>query len=299
MHCPLYGIGIDLGATQIKMVCADEAGTIIERVTLPTNDNATAPWVDAIREQLNAWEQRHGSAGSVGLCAPGLATPDARAIGWMPGRMLGLEGLDWTDRLGRDLRVLNDGHAALLGELWQGAAQGARHAIMLTLGTGVGGAILSNDRLMRGAIGRAGHLGHMSLDPNGAPGIANCPGCLEDAIGNVTLPARSGGRFHDTAALLEAIQAGDAEAESIWLQSVRALGAGIVSLINIIDPECVVLGGGVADAGEALFAPLRDYLDQHEWRPGGHAVPIVPAQLGGLAGALGALYYARNFGDLH
>jgi glucokinase len=210
----------------------------------------------------------------------------------MPGRLQGLENFDWSDYLKNPVRVLNDAHAALLGEAWLGAVAGKRNVFLLTLGTGVGGAILSDGQLLRGTIGRAGHLGHITLNPTGAPDIVNTPGSLEDAIGDSTVVARSDGKFASTRNLVTAHQNGDDFASRVWLDSVRALAAGISSLINVLDPEVVVLGGGIMAAGDELLVPLRSFLNEMEWRPGGHQVPIVPAILGDYAGALGAAFYA-------
>jgi glucokinase len=216
----------------------------------------------------------------------------------MPGRLQGLEGLDWTRHLGtpRPVPVLNDAHAALLGEAWLGAARGFRDVILLTLGTGVGGACLADGRLLRGHISRAGHFGHICLDPDGAQDICNLPGSLEDAIGNCTLPARSGARFATTHDLVKAHTQGDALASRVWLKSVRALACGIASLVNVLDPEAAIVGGGVARAGAALFDPLEKFLDEVEWRPGAHRVKVLPAQLGEFAGAFGSAWHGMQPG---
>ena len=182
--------------------------------------------------------------------------------------------------------VINDAQAALLAEMWRGAATGKRDAILLTLGTGVGGAIACNGRLLTGQIGRAGHVGHISLNPAGSKDIVNTPGSLEDAIGGHTVSRRSNGRFASSEALVKAYRAGDAGAREIWLESVRALAAAIASLINVIDPQIVIIGGGIASAGNALFEPLNRCLDCFEWRPHGAGVPIVAAELGEFAGAI-------------
>jgi glucokinase len=189
--------------------------------------------------------------------------------------------------------VLNDAHAALLGEVWQGAAKGYRNVILLTLGTGVGGAVLVEGRLFKGHIGRAGHLGHVSVNADGLPDIVNTPGSLEQMIGNYNLAERSQGRFTSTRKLVEAHLAGDAEATSIWLRSIRYLAAALASFINSFDPEIVIIGGGIAQAGSALFDPLGRELDRFEWRPMGHHVPVIAAALGEKAGAIGAAYHAR------
>src|SRR5207249_12254403 len=139
---------------------------------------------------VGEFRSEHGNpSAGIGVSAPGLAARDERSIAVMPGRLSGLEGLDWTRFLDspKPVPVLNDAHAALMGEAWLGAARGFRNVILLTLGTGVGGAAMVDGRLLRGHLGRAGHLGHVCLDPAGPPDCAGTPGSLEVAIGNGTL----------------------------------------------------------------------------------------------------------------
>lgn len=287
-------IGFDVGATNIKAVVLDKTREVVRFDQFQTND-ADGAWLDRIKTHIAAVEPEGGTA-SIGIAAPGLAARDARSIAWMQGRLEGLVGLDWTKQLGRNrvVPVLNDAHAALLGEVSQGAARGARNAVLLTLGTGVGGAILCDGRLLRGHLGRAGHLGHLSLNPDGSPDIVNAPGSIEDAIGDHTVHRRSGGRFDSTAALVRAHLAGDAEATKLWLGSLKHLATAIASTINAVDPEVVILGGGIAQAGPALFDPLNRFLDDFEWRPNGHRVRVIPAALGERAGAIGAALNAMQ-----
>ena len=286
-------IGIDLGGTRIKAVAANAAGEEVGQAIASTDDEAgVGIWSERIAGLVSQLQGQHGNSHAIGLCAPGLASRDARSIAFMPGRLQGLEHFDWSNFLGQRAHVLNDAHAALLGEVWAGAAAGERDALMLTLGTGVGGAVMTDGHLLRGAIGRAGHLGHITTDFQGAPDIVQTPGSLEAAIGDYSVPARSEGRFQSTYELVAAHGSGDAFASQIWLQSVRALAAGLVSLINAFDPALILLGGGVTKAGDALFQPLHAFLDEMEWRPGGHRVRLAPAQLGERAGALGAAKYA-------
>ena len=287
-----YSLGIDIGVTNVKAVGVTAAGDVSFRETFETR--AESPdWPSRVRERISDIERRHGRADTIGVAAPGVARADGACIRWMRGRLGEVQGLNWGEFLGRGrVPVLNDAQAALMGEVWQGAARGATNVAMLTLGTGVGGALMVDGRLLRGAVGRAGHLGHVSIDIDGAPDVTNCPGSLEHAIGNVTVQARTGGRFRTTHDLIAAHLAGDAEASRAWLRSVRALAAAVASIINVADPETVIVGGGIARAGDALFNPLESFLDRYEWRPHGHRAKIVPAVLGEHAGALGAAWNA-------
>ena len=287
-----YSIGVDLGGTNIKIVVISSDGEVLDFLTCETDD-AEGSWAKTIKDQLEAIRNKRGEAPShIGLAAPGLAARDGRSIAYMQGRLKGLQGFVWQDFLGVPVVVLNDAHAALLGEVWQGAAKGFRNVILLTLGTGVGGAVLVEGRLIKGQIGRAGHLGHVSVNSDGAPDIVGTPGSLELMIGNYNVGERSGGRFTSTRKLVEAHLAGDKDASAIWLRSVFQLSAAVASFINAFDPEIVIVGGGIAQAGPALFEPLLKELDRFEWRPMDHQVQVIPAALGEKAGAIGAAYHA-------
>jgi predicted NBD/HSP70 family sugar kinase/uncharacterized phosphosugar-binding protein len=295
-----YAIGIDVGGTNVKLAAIDEGGRTLESASIETRDEPGGDWAARIRAEVRALEERRGARASwIGVGTPGLPTPDGQAVAALEGRLAGLVGLVWRDVLETTspVRVLNDAQAALLGEAWKGAAAGYRNAVLLTLGTGVGGAILSEGRLLQGAIGRAGHVGHICLDPDGPPPATTpMPGALETKIGNSTVALRSKGRFTDTRELVAAHLAGDREATDVWLRSVRDLACGIASVVNVVDPEVVVLGGGIARAGPALFDPLRRFVEGVEWRPLGTGVPIVAAVLGEAAGALGAARAAMQAG---
>ena len=287
-----YSIGVDLGGTNIKIVVISNDGDVLEYLTCDTADSEGS-WAQTIKRNIQQIEGRRGQGPChIGLAAPGLAAKDGRSIAYMQGRLQGLQGFVWQDFLNARVVVLNDAHAALLGEVWQGAAKGYRNAILLTLGTGVGGAVLVEGRLIKGQIGRAGHLGHVSVNSDGTPDIVNTPGSLEQMIGNYNVSERSEGRFNSTRVLVEAHLRGESEATTIWLRSVHHLAAAIASFINAFDPEIVIIGGGIAQAGPALFDPLRKELDRFEWRPLGHTVQVTPAALGEKAGAIGAAYHA-------
>lgn len=289
-------LGIDLGGSSVKAVLVNaDTGETLRHSNVDFDPGAPMQWAEIIRQLLEEKEKHLAApANFIGLSAPGFAAPDSRSIAVMPGRLHGLAGLDWTDFLARQqiVPVLNDAHAALLGEVWLGAARGFKDVFMLTLGTGVGGAALVDGKLLRGHTGRGGHLGHTSLDLDGPPDVCAMPGSLEVMIGNDNIRERTSGRFESTHALVAAHLAGDTEATRFWLQSVRALGCAIASFINVLDPETVVLGGGIARSGAALLAPLQKVLDEVEWRPTGQAVKILPASLGEMAGAYGAAFHA-------
>ena len=293
-----YALGIDIGGTNIKALAVTPGGRVLAEVCLATGDTGTGDWTSNVEAAQEMIREKLGEPPAwIGVAAPGLAAKDQRSIRCMPGRLPGLESLVWRERFqaAHPVPVLNDAHAALMGEVWRGAARGAQNAVLLTLGTGVGGAALIDGRLLRGHLGRAGHLGHVSLDPAGEPDIAGTPGSLEDAIGECTLKARSGGRFASTRALVAASKRKDSEARRVWLKSVQALAAAIASFINTLDPELVVIGGGIAQAGPALFRPLRQYLARFEWRPDGARVRVLPAKLGDRAAAFGAAWNAIHF----
>jgi glucokinase len=289
-----YALGIDIGGTNVKAVRVSPAGETLEKYSFPTEDGAQPGFIAAVPAFVKEQEQQHGPAMAIGVSSPGLASRDQRTITWMMGRMQAVMGLDWTDHLRRDalVPVLNDAQAALLGEVWLGAARGARDAVLLTLGTGVGGAILCDGHLLRGHIGRAGHLGHLTVHLDVERDIVNSPGSIELFIGDATIEARTGGRFSSTRDLVDAAVKGDTQAQQVWDRSIKALAAALTSIVNAVDPATVILGGGMIAAGDALLAPLAKYMDQFEWRPTGRGVEVVLATLGDHAGAYGCAYEA-------
>lgn len=292
-----YAIGIDLGGTNIKFLATDPSGNILQEACCATKDHAgsVGNWAANIPEMVDKIEMQLGyCAHWIGVSAPGMTDREKRRIISLPGRLNGLEGLDWTNFLKRKrtIPVLNDAHAALYGESWKGSAMNFKNVIFLTLGTGVGGAFSLEGQLQSGYLGRAGHFGHTCLNPDGPLDIKNSPGSIELEIGECTIKQRTNGRFNSTQELVEAHNARDSEATKIWMHSVYRLACAISSYINILDPEIVLLGGGISKAGNALMDPLNQYMNRVEWRPEGHTVPIKFAQLGNKAGALGAARYA-------
>lgn len=282
-------IGIDLGGTRVKGAAVDAHGQILHQYLANIEDG---DWKKGIGETVARLRDHVDGAGPIGISAPGIPSEGNDCIRFMPQRLQGLEGWDWSGMLDAKVWVTNDAIAAMAAETRFGSAKGCRHAIMLTLGTGVGGAILIDGEIYTGAFQKAGHLGHITVDWDGQPDITGMPGSLEDAIGNCTISQRSNGRYTDTLDLVQDVRNGDAEAKSIWLLAVRKLAIGISSLTNVLSPERVILGGGITEAGPFLFEPLETFLSAYEWRPGGNRAGIVKATFGDMAGAIGAAGFA-------
>lgn len=292
----MQAIGIDMGGTNIKGVLVNEEGAILHEAECATNEKDAAWWKDAVAGMLLRLRQKAGHENiPVGLCAPGLASHHNDCIQLMPGRMEGLEHFVWTDYLKTRTWVLNDAHAALMAEAKFGAGKGYRHIVLLTLGTGVGGGIMINDELHQGLLNRAGHMGHVMLNADSDTcDITNMPASLEEAIGDCTIQRRSFGKFSSTRELVQAYKAGDAFAAYVWLHSVKRLAVALCAFINIISPEIIILGGGIAQAGAALLKPLDSFMDIFEWRHSGVRTPVVQALFDEYAGAAGAAGFALH-----
>ncbi len=288
-------IGVDLGGTRIKAVAIDESGNILHQYSQPTNDGDDTIWKNAILVALKEIKGKIKCAGSViGISAPGLPNANNSAIAYMPGRLQGLENFEWTGFLKMRTFVLNDAISAMMGEARFGAAKDRKNVAMVTLGTGVGGAILIDGKPYQGSFNKAGHIGHMVIDSEGEPDIIGMPGSLEDAIGNCSIGKRTSDKFKTTHQLLEALRNGDSFAKDIWITSVKKLAIGLASITNILSPEMIIIGGGIAEAGNDLFEPLENFMDIYEWRAGGNQTKIVKAQYGDFSGAVGAACFARE-----
>ena len=293
-------IGIDLGGTRIKGVAIDGEGEVLHQTYTATNDGEGEVWktavaktVDDLKKILNIQKT------AIGISAPGLPNNDNTTIAFMPGRLEGLENFIWKDYLKCPAYVLNDGVAALVAEAKTGAAKDSTNTIMVTLGTGVGGALLINRQPYQGSFNKAGHIGHTVIDSTGDADVTNMPGSLEECIGNCTVEKRSKGKFSSTHELLDAYKKGDELATQVWLTSVKKLAIGLASASNFISPDTIVIGGGIAEANNDLFIPLNKWFDEFEWQPGGIRPKIVKAIHGDLAGAIGAACFALNKHEIY
>ncbi len=289
-------IGIDLGGTNIKGVLIDSDGTILNEVKQETNEQNEKQWKRAVADMIRDLSKKSGKkADAIGLAAPGLADTENKCITFMPGRLPGLENFLWSEWIGQKVWVLNDAHAAMMAEASFGAAKGTQQAILLTLGTGVGGGILIAGQLYQGVSQMAGHFGHTTVNSETSKlDVTNMPGSIEEAIGNTTLAERSHGKYQSTEDLVRDYIKGEPFATWVWLSSVRKLAICIASAINIISPDAVILSGGMVQAKDALMKPLQRFLELYEWRPGGKQTPIRFAHFSDAAGAVGAAGFALS-----
>lgn len=288
-------IGIDIGGTNIKGVLLNEKGEILKKIAIETEDSGDL-WKKKTKDVLQELSLSDGPDLPISISAPGIANEKGNAIAFMPGRLSGLEGFVWSEYLGKKrVTVLNDAYAALLAEATYGVGKGISHLVMLTLGTGVGGGILINGEVYKGFHGLAGHFGHISLNSQSNKlGITKIPGSLEDALSESSIVKRSHGKFNSILELVDAYAKGEHFATYIWLKSVRDLAVGISSICNILSPEMVIIGGGIANAEGHLFNPLNSFLDLYEWRPGGKQTVIKKAAFKEYSGAIGAATFAMK-----
>lgn len=290
-----FAIGIDLGGTRIKGVVIDADGNMLHQIYTPTNDGEGEVWKEAVAVTVRSLKEKLDiDKMIVGISAPGLPNKENTAIAFMPGRLEGLENFIWSNYLQCPAYVLNDGVAALVAEAKSGAAKNSINAVMVTLGTGVGGALLIHGKPYQGSFNKAGHIGHMVIDSNGDCDVTGMPGSLEEAIGNCSVNKRSSGKFNSTKELIEAADNGDVFAKEVWFTSVRKLALSLASVSNFISPDTIVVGGGIAESNDDLFIPLNKWFDEFEWQPGGIRPQIVKAALGDLAGAMGAACFALS-----
>jgi glucokinase len=308
-------IGVDFGGTRIKLGLVDAGGRVFRRGLRSTPRGAG--W-EAILDEIAAGVSELADEGlvpgmtllGVGLGTPGPLDPAGEHVLLAP-NIPGWEGIPLrrllAERLGREVRLENDANAAALGEYWVGAGRGARTLIFLGLGTGVGGGIVLDGRLWRGAHGAGAELGHVTLDPAGEVCGCGNRGCLEmlcaapaivrgarraldagRAGGLARLVGGEGGQPLTAELVARAARAGDADAAAVYAEAGRWLGVAVASFMNIFDPEVVVIGGGVAGSVELLLPSLREEACRRSFEVIHRNVAIVPAELGDDAGVVGA-----------
>jgi glucokinase len=311
-------IGVDLGGTKLLAGTVDAELRVHHRAyRLSRPDAVVETIVEAVEE---AREAARGEIRAVGVGVPCLIAPGSGVA--MACNHFALVDVPLRDllaeRLGLPVVVDNDATAALVAEWRYGAARGARNVLILTIGTGVGGGMVVDGRILRGASGAAGELGHVVIDESGPPCPGNCPGrgCLESFVSGPAL-AREGRARADAepeSALGRALAAGreitgplvtelahdgDEAARAAVVVLGRHLGVGMTSLVNVFNPEVIVVGGGLVAAGDLLLAPAREVVAERALVPARDQVRIVPARFGDESGMLGAAALAFEVaGDL-
>ena len=300
-------LGLDIGGTKLAAGVVDSTGRARSFVVRPTGngrdpDVVLADLISLGRRAVDDSRVPWSGIGAIGIgCGGPLDTE--RGVLVAPPHLAGWRDVPVTSiaerELGRPAYVENDATAAAAGEHRYGAGSGASNMVYLTISTGVGGGVVIDGRLYRGARGNGGELGHVTVDWNGRL-CRSCGrrGCLEAYVSGTsiaeraseTLPAASTLARLDrlTAAdVAAAARAGDEHAAGVWAETTDALGCGLTSIVNLFEPEVVVLGGGVTRAGEQLLAPVRSQVARQAMAPAGQAA-IVTAALGDQVGVVGA-----------
>jgi glucokinase len=310
-------IGIDVGGTKVLGGVVDESGKVLTLARKDTPRQGGSALTQTIADVAKELLQQH-SVSSVGVSAAGFVSSDRKTMLATP-NIADWNGVDLDNQLtkliGLPVVIENDANAAAWGEAKFGAGKNQDHMMMLTVGTGIGGGIVVNGALYRGAFGIAAEFGHMRVVPDGHICGCGARGCFEQyASGNALLRhAREAinaspevarnllSRGDGTVAgltgqvITEAAREGDPVALAAFNTTGQWLGAGIASLAVLLDPACVVIGGGVIDAGEILLRPTRESLERSMPFAGKHPYPqVIAAQLGNEAGLVGVADLARS-----
>jgi len=313
-------IGVDLGGTKINTVLADQQGQVIARDYRETKaaegpDAVIGRMIAAARQVMRTAAVDTAQIQAIGVGAPG-PLDALRGTIVAPPNLPGWRDVPLKQIIQQTLGITtcleNDANAAALGEHRFGAGQGTRHMIYVTVSTGIGGGFILDGQLYRGATGAAAEIGHMTVLPYGPRCGCGNRGCLE-ALASGTAIAREGqelvrrgmpGRIaelahHDphqvTARLVaEAAEQGDAHAQDILSQALHYLGIGLASLVNLLNPELIIIGGGLTKLGPLLYDTVRRVIDQRAFLENARAVRVMPPGLGDDVGSLGAVAVAMQ-----
>lgn len=305
-------LGIDLGGTNTVAGLCTTTGTLVDKLSAPTPTGDPEGLCRTMRELCCALCDKHNVPYSeieqIGIGLPGIIVKATCTLTF--GTNLGMSNVCFAQAFEPDFHcpvaIDNDANCAALGEFAGGAGKGTRNLLMVTLGTGVGGGIVINGKLFTGREDIAGEIGHMVIVPDGVPCNCGRRGCLEtyaSATGLIRLALEA--MEHDSTTILhqqmrnnngtltakmvcDACDADDALAKRVFSDYCDYLACGLTNLINILQPDAIVIGGGVAGYGEKLFEPLRARVHSQQFKIGAEGTPIVGATLGNDAGILGA-----------
>ncbi len=289
--------GVDVGATSIKAAAVDADGRVVTECEVPTADTDA---VELERSVLNAIETVRANCpggGAVGIGVPGWAAADRRVVRYTP-------NLPWRDEpladrieqaTGLSVFVENDANAAAWAEFRFGSGRGVDSMVMLTLGSGVGSAIVVGGRLVRGGTGRAGEIGHCVIDTGGRPCACGRTGCMENYASGRALNRAVPAAATAERSLSQLAETGDDRALAAYREYGEHIGRGLANVVLTLDPELIVFGGGVSDSFE-LFGPAVIEAMTDEMGPAwGQEIPAVQrAVLGPAAGRIGAADLTRS-----
>jgi len=311
-------LGIDLGGTKILTAVTDPQGAMLSRdhSLTPAGKGHEAVIQSIVESAHRALEEANtdiSALATVGIGAPGLVNPETGVLltsphlpGW---RNIPLRSIV-EERLGKKTFLINDANAAALGELHFGAARGARNFIYITLSTGIGGGIVIDGRIYCGAIGAAGEVGHMTIDNKGPMCRCGNRGCWETLASGIALAREARHRIVEGArtAILEyaegdvekvtaevihsAARQGDHLANELIAQTGYYVGVGLANLINIFNPELIVIGGGLSNIGDILLKPAFKVAEERAYKEAYRSVRFASAGLGRDSGVLGAAVFA-------
>lgn len=301
MHSDIVA-ALDIGGTKTAGALVDGGGRMLLRVQRPTPAREDAETVMAAVEAVLAELAASPLWPGVGAVGIGSAGPvDASAGTVSPVNVPGWRGYPLVERVrratgGLPVELVGDGVAMTAAEHWQGAARGHDNALCMVVSTGVGGGLVLGGRLHTGPTGNAGHIGHMSVDLEGDPCPCGSRGCVERIASGPNIARRAlengwrPGPDGDTtaAAVAASARAGDPIATASFERAARALAAGIAATATLVEIDIAVIGGGVAGAGDVLFAPLRRSLRDYATLSFVQRLTVAPALTGGDAGLLGA-----------
>lgn len=296
-------IGIDFGGTTIKSGLV-EGGRIVEYGTIIDTQNCAGAdaVIDAVVGVIQKLRASKPAVAAIGIGLPGMVD----SVNGIVHELTNVPG--WRDvalcdllknRIGIPVTIENDANAMAYGEWMYGAAREAKHVVCVTLGTGVGGALILDGRLYRGAQLGAGEIGHMSVDFRGRPGPYGNYGGLEEYVGNQQIAERALESYKAAgieksledcapAKLAAAAKEGDAIASKLWAEVGDEIGAALASVVWLLNPEIIVIGGGVAKAGAILFEPLRRSIRARTGRVFHEHLRVVAAEMGNDAGIIGS-----------
>lgn len=293
----MYYIGVDLGGTYTKIGLVDKKGKIIAKRTLKTMNYKRSSLIDKIVDSIDKLliekKLKRRNISGIGMGLPGLIDSRRGVVRYLvniPGwRNVYLKRL-LEARLNIKTYIDNDVNLMTLGELYYGAGKNAGNLICITLGTGVGGGIVIDGKLYRGTDLVAGEIGHIPINEKGPR--CNCGGiaCIESYIGNRYLikKLKKKNKKFTFELVDKAARMGDRFAIRFWKEVGTKLGIALTGVINFLNPEKIVIGGGIANAGRFLFDPLKETVKKRAMKIQGKSVKIVKAKLGGDAGIIGA-----------